>query len=159
MPFIRRTITDEPECSQGQIVTAHEFYCPRAELKHGDLVLDPTVDNADNPKFIRAEVLAGLAVQFPREFSVAAKARNIALAPVTAADSDDDEEDDDPDAGLAAAAKEAGRIVKLAPKHAAEAIAACDDADVLAAVAEIEGEREKPRELVVEALKAKGFQP
>jgi hypothetical protein len=155
-PFIRRIIVDEPQCSAGKLETPHEFYVPRRELLHGDIVLDPTVDDRDHPKFIRPEVLAGLAVQFPAEFGAAAKARAIAIETVATADAEDDD-DDAGDDDLGPKAEEAGRIVKLTGAAITAAIGACEDVEVLAVLRELEEARARPRQAVLDALTAKGI--
>jgi hypothetical protein len=162
-PFIRRTVVAEPECTAGKLEIPHEFYVTRAELKAGDVVLDPKVDDRESPKFIRPAVLEGLAVQFPREFEAAAKARGVFAEPNAEADDDtgieglDDDEDEDNGGDLGEQAKVAAGIVALNAEGAARAIAECEDADVLAAVRELEEERDAPRKTVLAALTAKGI--
>lgn len=139
-PFIRRTVVSEPECTAGTLEIPHEFYVPRAELQPGDVVLDPKVTDRDSPKFIRPAVLAGLAVQFPREFEAAAKARGVLAEPNADADDTgiDGLEDDDDETGgddLGEQAKVAAGIVALNADEVAKAIAACKHNDVLAALA------------------------
>ena len=154
-PFIRRVLVDSPECSAGKLETTHEFYVPRKELQHGDVVLDPRVDDRASPTYIRPEVLAGLAVQFPAEFAAGAKARGIALEAPNEDVIDDDEDDDEDDLGPKA--EEAARISKLGGAVIIAAIAKCEDVDVLAVVRELEDAREKPRAAVLEALASKGI--
>jgi hypothetical protein len=157
-PFIRRDITDEPEPSAGKITTPHEFYVPRKDLQHGDIVLDPFVTDFNSRKFIRDEVLAGLAVQFPKEFAEAAAKRGIATGTTAADDGDEtdpDEDGDGGDGGLEAAAKRAVEVVNLNAEQAVAAIKGIDDPDVLAAIRELEEAREAPRSTVLKALDAK----
>jgi hypothetical protein len=150
-PLIRRLLVDEPECSAGKIEHAHEFYVPRAELRPGDVVLDPAVTDRNSPKYIRPEVLAGLAAQFPKEFAAASEKRGV--TPDAAGDGDGGEggEGDDGATPLALAAKKAAAIVRMGAEKAVAAISAETDPDILAAVRELEEEGRK-RAPVLEAI-------
>ena len=158
-PFIRRVVVDEPETSAGKISTPHEFYVARNELRHGDVVLDPNETDRASAKFIRPAILAGLAVQFPKEFAAAARAREIDTSLPGEQGNDDDDpaaaDDDGPDdETLKRTAERAASIVAMNADDAITAIGGTEDLDILAAVRELE-EANKGRATVLRALDAK----
>lgn len=138
MPLVRRKITEELEHLYAKQTNVHTLYVTQREKLPGDEVVPVAeIDDA---------MLRDLAITHPREYGVAAKAREI---DTTVEEFDDEEFEAEPEIEFT---EDQEAFLALGDEEAIEQVKATDDAELLAAFLDAEQKSAAPRRKVIEAI-------